>query len=136
MLLVFLCVPFLIGLFFGPVKPFLRVKAKEMKNMVRWSMLLSLIVYTGGCSKSDDEGGAGNVDSDISVFETNFPVQLAVASPTDVSGTGTFNTFSFMTVDPANVAYSNALTRINEVLTGEAAILDTYTPNLFLQPKL
>ncbi len=94
-------------------------------------MLVSLVVYTGGCTKSDDDGGGNTGATDLSVFETNFPVQLAVASPTDTSGPGANNTFSLTATDPANVAYGNALNRINEVLTGEAAILDTYTPNLF-----
>lgn len=98
--------------------------------------------YSGSASASSVNVTAGNtaqltVTYTLSSFSLNktFPLGLAVAPPTDTLDGGGFSGKHFLS--PASVnwttAYADAVNRINQVLNGELAINNAFTPELFFQ---
>lgn len=94
-------------------------------NKYKKLALSSVVFMMSACGGSSDPVASSVEDSD------GFPSDLAVASPTDVSG-DSFTSSIFKSSSRApNVAYSAAVDRIDDLLDGELAIRDTFTPELF-----
>jgi len=116
----------------------LKLGEMHMNNYKKLLVLSSVVFLMSACGGSSDPAPTANesdeennqIVSTVSDAD-GFPSELAVASPTDVSG-DSFSSSVFRSISRApNVAYSAAVDRIDDLLDGDLAIRDTFTPELF-----